>query len=249
MLRIFIFTLFVPLFLSACAQKRPGEKKPTLASNLVNVTENEYAGIQDILAFYAGECKYGISVTLSTNNGTSKSFWLELRSSPVVDSLTITPDLIGSNIAFLFFRKLKEERDKYAEIQVKFKHRDGEELSFVYPTPTLQKVIERRKVVELIYRNLKNRDFNSLATHIHVNPVFATIPNQELITSISNAEKNFGEIRELVPYGFRILSPGDGNEYFLFASVLARDGDDTKLSVVLNSNTNDEVLHYFNYKF
>ncbi|MBI3260449.1 MAG: hypothetical protein HYZ54_13400 [Ignavibacteriae bacterium] len=77
--------LFVILFVTSCAEKRNGEQKKGLISNLVGITDNEDNGIKEILKYYGGECNYSVRFSASSSEGKKKYFELVLSQSEVIE--------------------------------------------------------------------------------------------------------------------------------------------------------------------
>jgi len=113
------------LFLTSCAEKHEGELKPGLFSNFVSITDNEDNGVKKILDFYGGYCKYAIGASASTDDGKKKYFELELSKSHGLEKQRATPELIASNVAYIFLSNLKEERKNYDEIHAVLIFADG----------------------------------------------------------------------------------------------------------------------------
>jgi hypothetical protein len=239
------------LIFTSCASKHPGEKKTTLASHFLSITDKEDKGIKEIIGMYGGECEYGFSKSSGINTETKNAFWLEVRKSEPIDNSKVRPELIGSNIAYLFYRNLEDEKKKYAEIKVKVKRTNGETFDFSYPTATLELVTARRAVVEKIYSYMKNRDFKSLSDHLQIDPDIVQNSKEEIVRNIEQAEIDFGAIKELVPYGFRFIQLNDGRELLYFAGILLREKEDDKnpFVVLLDPKANDDKIYSLNYDF
>ena len=72
-------TVFGFLLLTSCAEKREGELKPGLLSNLVSISDNEDDGVKKVLSFYGGYYKYAIGASASTEQGKKKYFEKEIQ--------------------------------------------------------------------------------------------------------------------------------------------------------------------------
>ncbi|MEI6949997.1 hypothetical protein V9K67_22620 [Paraflavisolibacter sp. H34] len=252
MRRILGYCIFTVLFFTSCGSQHPGETKPTLASNFLNITDNEDKGIKEITGLYGGECEYGFSKSAGINKETKNAFWLEVRKSRTIDNSKVHPELIGSNIAYLFYRNLKDgEKDKYTEIQVKAKRTNGETFDFTFPVSELELVTRRRAVVEQIYSYVKNRDFKNLGDHIETVPAITQTSPEEMVSNIKQAEISFGATKELVPYGFRFIKSNDGQELLYFAGIMLREKENVKnpFIVLLDPKANDDKIYALNYDF
>lgn len=243
--------IVVALLFASYGTKHPGEQKPTLASHFLSITDNEDKGIKEIIGFYGGECEYGFSKSVGINSENKNAFWLEVRKSEPIDNSTVKPELIGSNIAYLFYRNLKDEKNRYAEIQVKVKRTNGETFDFSYPISTLEVATTRREVVEKIYFFIKNRDFKSLNDHIQIDPEITETSREEIVSNVKQAEVDFGPIKELVPYGFDFITLKNGRQVLYFAGILFRENEKNKspFTVVLDPKSTDDKIYFLNYDF
>lgn len=110
--------IILGLFLISCGKQHKGVKHPTLLSNLVSITDNEDKGIKEILRIYEGYCKYAIGYSASTIKGKKKYFELEISKSDIIEKYARIAEMPASNIAYLFYRNLKNENNNYDEIHV-----------------------------------------------------------------------------------------------------------------------------------
>jgi hypothetical protein len=65
--RFLNYCILTALFFTSCGTKHPGEKKTTLASHLLGISDNEDKGIKEIIGLYGGECEYGFSKSTGNN--------------------------------------------------------------------------------------------------------------------------------------------------------------------------------------
>jgi hypothetical protein len=247
--RFLNYCILTALFFTSCGTKHPGEKKTTLASHLLGISDNEDKGIKEIIGLYGGECEYGFSKSTGNNTEPKNAFWLEVRKSETIDESEVKPELIGSNIAYLFYRNLNEEKNKYAEIQVKVKRTNKENSEFSYPASVLEVVARRHPVLDQIFSYIKNKDFKTLGDHIALNPAVGAKTQEEMINNIKGLEERLGAIKELIPYGFRFIKSEDGNEVLYLAGIVVRENENHPFSVVLDSKSNDDKVYLINYVF
>jgi len=249
-MRLFLsFYVLSILFFASCSSKHPGEKKTTLASHFLSITDNEDKGIKEIIALYGGECEYGFSKATGNNTESKNAFWLEVRKSETIDESEVKPELIGSNIAYLFYRNLKEEKNKYTEIQVKVKRTNKENSEFSYPVSVLDVVARRHPVLDQIFSYIKNKDFKTLSDHIELTPAVGAKTQEEMINNIKGLEEALGDIKELIPYGFRFITSQDGNEVLYLAGIVVRENENHPFSVVLDPESKDDKVYFINYVF
>ena len=102
-----ILSILICTFLiTSCGNKRDGEQKTGLLSNFISITDNEDAGVKEILDFYGGQCKYAVGVSASTEDGKKKYFELEMSGSDAIEERLDKPKLPSSNIAYIFYKNV-----------------------------------------------------------------------------------------------------------------------------------------------
>lgn len=156
MTKFLVFVILVGL-ITSCVEKREGEQKTGLLSNFVSITDNEDKGVNEILNFYGGYCKYALGASVTNKEGKKKYFELELSKSEILDRHAKVVQMPASNIAYLFYKNLNEERDKYDEIQTVLIITDGEKSVFKYSTKELQLVEKRMRIANKVVNLIKHK--------------------------------------------------------------------------------------------
>src|ERR1700752_3010499 len=87
-------------------------------NKFVSISKNEDNGIKEVLDFFGGTCEYSIGASYSSNEGSKKYFELKISKSDVVEKYTEAPEVASSNVAYTFYKNLKNETKKYDEIHV-----------------------------------------------------------------------------------------------------------------------------------
>ncbi len=99
--------------------------------------------VKDILAFYGGYCEYSIGTTVS-EKGAKKFFELKMSKSDVIENkFSHNLELPASNCAYILYRNLKNEQNKYDEINVDIILRNGKQVSYEYPVNQLKIVVQK----------------------------------------------------------------------------------------------------------
>lgn len=101
---------FFLIFFYSCKNRQIGEKKTGLVSHFISITENENKGIKNVLAFYGGQCEYGIQKIYSTDIGKQTNFWLKLSKSGYVDSSAKLQNYLLQTLLIFFLRTLRLKR-------------------------------------------------------------------------------------------------------------------------------------------
>ena len=231
--------------LTSCGNKREGEQKTGLLSNFVSITDNEDAGVKEILAFYGGQCKYAIGVSASTKDGNKKYFELEMSQSESIEGQMNKVHLPSSNVAYLFFKNLKEEKNNYNAIHVVLISKDNSKQEFKFPTSELEKVEKRMAVAEKTVNILKEKKFEELKEML--NNEIVPFDKEELIPRLKEVEPQFGNIIEFRPYGFKIV-PIKGKDILHISGAIMRDKQNNEFSVDVDLNSDKMELFQLQYK-
>ena len=142
--------LITSISLLSCSNRRDGEDKKTLLSNFISITDNEDKGVKKILNFYGGYCEYSIGATLSTTEDKKKSFELKLSKSEILDKFSKTPEIPASNLAYLFYTNLKEEKKNYDEIESVLLFNNREEYKTTFSSDQLEMIGEKMTVLNQV---------------------------------------------------------------------------------------------------
>jgi hypothetical protein len=241
----FQLILLLVLFVPACKPKHPGEKKTGLLSNLVSITDNEDKGIKEIIAFYGGQCEYGFEKNVS---GSETNFWLKFSKSAAVDKLAKTPELPGSNIAYLFYKNLDKEKNNYNQIQTELVFSDGHSQKFSYPVAQLEKVKEKIRLIGKVVALIKDQNFTVLKNYLKVDTALFNYDKDLILSNLQKAESEFGNIKQFIPYGFTFSKADNGKEILHVAGLIQRDQQSNYFSVNLDPNTSQDEIYSLNYK-
>ncbi len=239
-----LFVLIVAgLTLNSCGNKQSGEEKPGLLSNLINITKNEDKGIKEILEFYGGYCKYAIGASASTDDGKKKYFEIEMSKSEIIEKYSKIAEMPASNIAYLFYRNLKEERSNYDEIHTVIVFNDESKTEFEFAKEDLALVDRKMSIVNKTVALLKAKDFEGIKAFLNPDTTIVDYDKDELIANLTKIDPQFGQIKEFVPYGFRFNQLKDGRQILHVSGVLSREKQNHEFSVDIDPNSNkDEII-------
>ena len=241
-----ILSLIICTFLLiSCGNKREGEQKTGLLSNFVSITDNEDAGVKEILGFYGGQCKYAIGASASTKDGSKKYFELEMSQSDAIDKQLDKVYLPSSNIAYRFYKNLKEEKKNYDEIKVVLISKENKKQEFDFPITLLEKAEKRIKVAEKTVSLLKEKQFEELKEML--NNELVAFDKDELIPRLKEVEPQFGNILEFRLFGFKITEIKD-KELMHISGAIIRDKQNNEFSVDIDFNSDKYELYQLQYK-
>lgn len=233
------------LILTSCAKKREGEQKTGLLSNFISISENEDKGIKEILSFYSGYCEYSVGISTSSKTGNKKYFELKMSKSDVIENQSNKIHLPSSNIAYLFFKNLKEEKKNYDEIHVVIILKDNSKQEFKFSISLLEKVQNRMTLANKTVNFLKEKKFDSIKSML--NNKLITFDKEEIIPRLKEIEPQLGEIKEFRFFGFKII-PYKGIEVLHLSGVLLRDKQNNEFSIDIDFNSKKNELYQFQYK-
>jgi hypothetical protein len=240
-----ILSLLICTFLiTSCGNKRDGEQKTGLLSNFIVITDNEDAGIKEILDFYGGQCKYAIGASASTKDGSKKYFELEMSKSELLEENSNRIEMPASNIAYLFYRNLKDEN--YDAIHTVIIFEDGTKKTFEYSTDNLELVKNRMSLVNHTVDLLTKKDYDGLKSILSkTNFIF---DKDEFMSNIIKFEQKFGKINEFRPFGFGIKKTKNGINILHISGALIRETQNNAFSVDMDLNSNIKELYSLRYE-
>lgn len=235
------------LLLGSCSNKREGETKTTLLSNFISITDRENNGVKEILDFYGGYCEYSIGVALSTAEANTKYFELKLSKSEALDDYLKSPEVVASNMAFIFYNNLKEEKKNYTEIHSVLQFNNGEQFKEIYSKEQLDLIQQKMAVLNKVVEIMKSKDLEPLKD-ILSNESYNTDSKNDLIKNINNAEATFGNVKGFQLYGFQQGTINDFN-ILKILGVIERDKKNHEFSLNVDLKVSEDLVHYLDFKW
>lgn len=239
--------LFSVLILTSCGHHREGEQKNGLLSNLIDITDNESKGVDEILGFYGGRCEYSVGFSASTKEGKKKYFALEMSQSAAIEKLEDNLDMPSSNIAYLFYRNLREESKNYDEIHAVIILKDGTKKTFVYSRELLESVHKRMKLVHKVVALLKQKEYEQIKSLLD-NEVLYQYDKEAFIEKLKKVDPQLGNIVKFNPYGFKIRNTKSGRKMLHVSGALIRDIQNTGFSIDIELNSDKDEVFLLQYK-
>ena len=209
--------------------------------------ENEKKGIKDLLNYCDGYCEHGVGKRTSTSDGETQYYSLEFSKSESLEDAKKLNLNITSSFAYIFFRNLKEEREKYDEIIVGVKYIDGSVSDEIFPFSELEIVEEKMKDVERIVEIIKKKEFDVLRPMLKDT---TTIPYSvdKLISGIENVDTDLGIVKGFNPLGYRFYSTNNSNKVLHIYGSVERDNMTHNLSVDFDINSPKGEVLMISYK-
>lgn len=245
-----ILLVLVTLAVSSC-NRREGEQKTGLLSYLVNISDNEDAGVKDVLGFFGGKCEYSIGKAVSTDEKSKKYFELRLFESEAIEKFANNPKFPASNIAYRFYRNLnEEERQNYTHIKPVIVFVDGSEKEFEFSTWELEIVDKKIPLLNKVVNIIREKRFDELSPLLN-DSTLAEYDKNELIENLKKVDPQFGNVTE---EGFRIFGykidalDNKGNDYLYLSGAIIRDIQANEFSLVVDPYSDKEEILLMQYK-
>jgi hypothetical protein len=242
LIMLIVFTGF------SCVSKHPGEQKPDFISNFVSITDNENKGVKEILRFFGGQCKYSIGTTFSTVTGKTRDFELELSKSDLIEKDSQYIEMNASNMAWLFYKNLKEENSKYSEIRCVLDFRNGNSRKFTFPVNHLKSVASKMPVVEKVAGYIKDKNFNGIKLMLN-DELIGTVGKLQIINILPETEARFGPVKGFIPFGFRFYNSQSNKEILHISGELLRDKQSTQIGIDLDPSSNTDEIFLLDYNY
>jgi hypothetical protein len=246
-MKTFGLIIVIALTLTSCADKHEGEQKTGLLSNLVSITDNEDKGVKEILDYYGGQCKYAIGASASTDTGSKKYFELEMSKSDPFEKYAQIVEMPASNVAYLFYKNLKDEKTKYDEIHTVVVFNDGTKKTFVFDPSQLELVVKAMPSVLKVVDILKSKNYQSLSPILN-DSTLMQYDKKGLIANIEKMDPQFGNIKEFIPYGFRFKNLDNGKRVLHISGALMRDKQSNEFSIDLNPDSSTDEIYLLQYQ-
>lgn len=215
-----------------------------ISCNDTLVTDLEKQAVDSVLDFYGGIC-YRSKGFSSENTDVTTYFELKMVDSERIQGQMDKDHLPSSNVAYLFYKNLKEEKENYDEIHVILVSEDKSEQQYIFPVALLERVEKRMMVIEETIEMIKNKRFESL--HSILNNELVPFEKEELITNLKKVEPQFGVIEEFQFFGFKVI-PYKGKDILHLAGAVIRDKQNTEFSIDIDFNSDKNELYQLQYK-
>jgi len=220
--------------------------KGGILSNLLP-TKNEDSAINEISKYYGGTCSCAFGKSISTANGKKNYVELEVKQSEVLETYKNNADLPCSNIAYLFYAKLVDEKTKYDEIRTVISYNDGTSTTCSYPLSQLEIVKAKMLLVNKVFGFINEKKFDSLRSMLN-DTSFAKY-KKDLIDSIIKTEDVKGPVKKVIPFGFAFGKISSGKEVLHISVAIFREKQRDQFSVDFDPNIASNNIISMNYKF
>ncbi|GLR16156.1 hypothetical protein GCM10007940_07710 [Portibacter lacus] len=234
----------------SCNHERDGHQKPTILSYFIKTTQFEKSGVDEVLNYYGGYCYYSKGVEYSTDKPNLKYFELEISKSEIFDTQVKNFFIASSNVAYLFYKNIRNYDHGYQEIHVSIKSNNKE----------VEKASFKIEELELIYMNqnklmgfvnlFANKKYDKILNLIDSTSSFGTSNKQNLKQIFVETDSIFGEININNPFQFAGFKSQSNNfEIVRYYGILIRAIKNCEFSIDFSNTKKDTLINAFDYKY
>jgi NAD dependent epimerase/dehydratase family enzyme len=223
-----IITATVLILLSAC--KNPG------------ISDNEKKGIKEVVNLYGGNVKYAKEDSAAVKKNI---FEIQLSKSRFADSYIQNPELPASGVAYAFYKKLGNDKQKYTHIKSELVLSDGEKVEYEYPVNELEIVNSKIKIAEKITDLIKQRNFEAIKPMLD-DSSYAQYNKDEFIKNLEETDLQHAKANELVIIGYRFYKIY-GKDILHISGQLMRGATANAFSIDIDPNDPKERAVMINY--
>lgn len=212
--------------------------------NDAGVTELEKQAVQSVLDVYGGIC-YRSKGFVTENDQSITYFHLTMAESAVLERDIDKTEMPASNIAYLFYTNLGEEKANYDAISVTVRFKNRIEKNFKYSVKTLELVSKRMRVANKVVELLTNKDYEKLKTLL--NNEQEGFDKDQLIANLIKFDPQFGAIKEFMPFGFKVHDMSNGMDILHISGALIREIQNSEFSIEVDLNSEKEEIFLLDY--
>lgn len=216
------------------------------ACNDIAITNAETEAVQKVIDFYGGVCN--IHKGFESENGKTKTYFeLEVSQSKLIEHYADMLELPASNIAYIFYKNLRKEIDKYSYIKVTINLSSGHNSEYNYSLYKLNEIEELSPIMQSISENVKTKDFEGILSHFD-NDIALNLTPEKLNAYCTPYDSAFGKVLRTEFQGFRFFKDEKSKKSMVhIAGIMVRENDNTPLSLFIDINNGK--VNTMKYKF
>jgi hypothetical protein len=219
-------------------------------NNLSVFSENEMKGLTEIRQFLGGSLTCGKHLGNLSDEGKTSVFTVELKDSEGAEEIANTAmksrpaQMIASNMAYILYNNMKEERLKYTAIQATINFANGKTNTLQYSITELEVAATKFKVVNKIVDLLKAKNYDGLNAYFVDKSSYSKLSKKERVAFIKSIESKYPSTEDFELWGF-----GQNTEVITFIGNLIRGGEPHRFMIILNPDVSKEEVYYINYDY
>lgn len=230
------------LAIAACKRSNTNLRNITTFSRFVETTPNEDSGIREVAGFYND----GILAYAKGSTDGKRYFRIAISGTSHINKYANDLELIGSNIAYTFYKRLKAEVKDYDYIVVAIKNRGKTVQIYSYDMKLMATVKQKMDILKNVVRLMAVNDFDSL--NHSFDSSFSATTKEELLHTLDEIQPKFGTINGFMPIAFRVYHRDyDGWLILHLSGAVLRSKENHVLSIEVYPYPNRDKLLSMSY--
>lgn len=210
------------------------------------ISENEKKAVKEVVNLYGG--KVTVSKQDSTTPAGNKNIvQVQLSQSRFADNYTdmAMPELPASGVAYAFYKKLGNEKQKYTHVKTQLVLKNGEKEEYEYPVDELELVNEKMPIAQKIADLIKQRNYKALKPML--DSTYGGYDKEQFIENLEETDARLGKANELVIVGFRFYKLS-GKDILHISGQMMRSAGTNAVSIDIDPNDQQQRAIMINYK-
>ena len=211
-----------------------------------SISENEKKGVKEVEKLYGGKLKVSTQDS-STPAGNKNIVQLQLSQSKFADNYTdmAMPELPASGIAYAFYKKLGDEKQKYTHVKTQLVLKNGQKEDYEFPVNELELVNSKIGIAQKIGDLIKQRNYEALKPLLDT--TYGGYNRSQLIENLEETDSRLGKANELVIVGFRFYKLS-GKDILHISGQMMRGASANAVSIDIDPNDEQQRAIMINYK-
>jgi len=200
------------------------------------ITDTEVDAVESVLSFYGGICNR--SKGFEMKNGVTETYFeLKMSRSELIESYIEVLEMPASNVAYLFYSNLKDEKENYTHIKVIIQLPDNELEEFYYSVKDLNEISKLTNTLHHLSDNIKSNDYDRLLS-LFDDDIAVNMTNLQIEKYCAPYDSLYGKIIRTEFQGFRFFKDETSNTPLVhLAGIMLREKDNTPISIYINRNS------------
>lgn len=173
--------------------------------NYTKSSKLESEGVQKVVDFFGGTCTSSKGIRLEKGIP-QEYFELKMSNSKLLNTYSNMPELVASNIAYIFYSNLGEEEKKYDYIEVVILFSDKNIYKYECSMDNIQKAYQLIPIWGEVTEKMKQQDCDSLLNYFDTNVVDVDV--KFLKTYCNSYDSAYGKISKIEFQGFMLFDDG-----------------------------------------
>ena len=211
-----------------------------------SISENEKKGVKEVVNLYGGKVKISKQDS-STPSGNKNIVEVQLSQSKFADNYTdmAMPELPASGIAYAFYKKLGNDKQKYTHVKTQLILKNGEKQEYEFPVNELELVNSKIGIAQKIAELIKQKNYEGLKPML--DSTYGGYNKDQLIENLEETDSRLGKANELVIVGFRFYKLS-GKDILHISGQIMRGASANAVGIDIDPNDEQGRAIMINYK-